>query len=232
MVRAAGPRAHLPFGAFFNTINLMVVLRQSLVIISSTVLVFIWQRSEFANFTIQAVGFLIFLYLLAAAKNKWRVSIGGEIGIFVLNSIILLLIFQTGGLISPLFFLLFFILFGVAVVLEPKIVFVLVISWLFLFAPFVSDGGALPNLLRVGSLALVSPLSYLFGKIYNKQEKTQQNVSDIKERTRDAADTISQDVEEVLDKDKDKIEEKGVEKLNEILEETEGLREESKDKNS
>ena len=81
----------------------MRVLRQSVVVFLSTLLVLIWQKTEFAQFTVQAIGFLIFLYIVAAAKNKWRVSIGGEFGIFVLNSVILLLIFQTGGLSSPLF---------------------------------------------------------------------------------------------------------------------------------
>lgn len=202
------------------------LLRQAGVIVLSTLLVFFWQGSEFASWTIQAVGFLIFLYILVSARNKWKVSIGGEIGIFIINSIILLLIFQTGGLISPLYFLLFFVLFGAAVVLDPRLVFVLMVSWLFLFIPFLKEGDVLPNLLRLGSLALVSPLAYLFGKIYNRQEKTQQDVAEIKERTRDAADTISKDVQEVLTEDN--VGEKEVEKLNEILEETENLREESK----
>ena len=194
----------------------------------STALVLVWQNTEFAQFTVQAIGFLIFLYVISAAKNKWKVSIGGEPGIFILKSVFLLLIFQTGGLSSPLFLLLFFILFGVAIVMEPYIVFVLVFSWLLLFVSFLEGGEVLPNILRLGALALISPLSYLFGKIYNKQGKISENVLDMKERTKEAADTISEDVEEVLEKDKDKIGAEETEKLNEILEETEDLREEAK----
>ena len=218
----------MPFEAFLKYDNSMRVLRQSVVVFLSTLLVLIWQKTEFAQFTVQAIGFLIFLYILAAAKNKWRVSIGGEFGVFVLNSVILLLVFQTGGLSSPLFLLLFFVLFGVAIVMEPYIVFALVVSWVVLFSSFLESGETLPDLIRLGSLALISPLSYLFGKIYNRQGRISQNVSDMKERTKDAADTISQDVEEVLDKDKDKIGPEETEKLNEILEESEDLREESK----
>lgn len=205
-------------------------LRQSVVVFLSTALVLVWQKTEFSQFTVQAIGFLIFIYILAAARNKWRVSVGGELGIFILNSVILLLVFQTGGISSPLFLLLFFVLFGVAIVMNPYIVFVLVLSWLILFSSFLSGGETFANLVRLGALAILSPLSYLFGKIYNKQGKVSEEVSDMKERTKDAADTISEDVEEVLEKDKDKIGTDETEKLNEILEETEDLRQESREK--
>lgn len=206
----------------------MSILRQSIVVILSTLLVLIWQKTGLSQFTVQAIGFLIFLYILVAARNKWRVSVGGEIGIFVLNTTILLLIFQTGGLSSPLFLLLFFVLFGVAIVMEPTVVFIMVVSWIVIFIPIIREGETLPNLLRLGSLLLVSPLSYLFGKVYNRQGKVTQKVTDMKERTKEAADTISEDVEEVLSTQKDKMGDEQVEKLNEILEETEDLREESK----
>ncbi|KKR72308.1 MAG: hypothetical protein A3D82_03770 [Candidatus Levybacteria bacterium RIFCSPHIGHO2_02_FULL_40_29] len=208
--------------------NYMTLMRPALVLVGSLLLVFIWQNSEFSKYSIQAVGFLIFIYLLAASRNKWKVSVGGDVGIFVLNTIILLLIFQTGGLTSPLFFLLFFILFGIASVMDPRIVFVAVAGWMILFAPSLSEADTLQNIIRVGSLGLVSPLAYLFGKIFKKQENAQENISEMKERTKDAANTISSDIQEVLEKDKEKLESQEVEKLNEILEETQDLRDESK----
>lgn len=206
----------------------MVLIRPALILIASLLLVFVWQNSEFAKYSIQTIGFLIFIYLIAASRNKWRVSVGGDVGIFVLNTVILLLIFQTGGLTSPLFFLLFFILFGIASIMDPRVVFIAVAGWIILFLPFVSGTDTLQNILRVGALGLVSPLAYLFGKVYRKQENTQENIAEMKERTKDAADTISEDVHEVLENDKEKLGTPEVEKLNEILEETDDLRSESK----
>lgn len=206
----------------------MKLFRQGTVVVLSTLLVFVWENTEFRQYSVQAIGFLIFLYILSAAKNKWKVSIGGELGIFVLNSVVLLLIFQTGGLSSPLFLLLFFILFGVAIVMEPYIIFALVLSWIVLFLPFLGQGETLPNLIRIGSLVLISPLSYLFGRIYNREGKVSEDVSEMKERTKNAADTISEDVGDVLDQAKEKLDPSETEKLNEILEETEDLRQESK----
>jgi hypothetical protein len=51
----------------------------------------------------------------------------------------------------------------------------------------------------------------------------------IKERSREAADTISEDVEDILKTEKETLKPQDMEKLNEILEEADDLRLETKD---
>ena len=152
----------------------------------------------------------------------------GPWGIFFLNTVILLLIFSTGGIDSVLFFLLYFLAFGIAFVFEPMLIFVFVLGVILVFVPDVIKGDLLVNSLKLGSLLLISPLAFFFGSQYRKSDQQEEAVEALEERTTEAADTISEDIEEVIKDEKDSLKSEDMEKLNEILEETEDLRAESK----
>jgi hypothetical protein len=156
---------------------------------------------------------------------------GGEspLGIFLLNSLIFLLIFTTGALNSPLFFILYFLAFGIAFVFEPIVVFVFIIGTLLIFVPDFLQQDFTANFLKLGSVALISPLAYFFGREYQKSDAQDEQMNAIKERSREAADTISEDVEDILKTEKETLKPQDMEKLNEILEEADDLRLETKD---
>jgi hypothetical protein len=210
----------------------MKILLQSLVLIVSFVFVFIWKETPLINYTVALSGVLIILYILVSARKKGKgfIQMGGEgpWGIFFLNTVILLLIFSTGGIDSVLFFLLYFLGFGVAFVFEPAVTFVFVLGVILVFIPDVIKGDLLVNSLKLGSLLLISPLAFFFGSEYRKSDKQEEAIEALEERTKDAADTISQDLEEVIKDEKANLKSEDMEKLNEILEETEDLRAESK----
>lgn len=202
-------------------------------LVASFAFVFAWQNTVLSQYTIQIFGFLIFLFLIISSRRKGfnPTNILGESlwSIFILNTVILLLIFSTGGFSSSLFFLLYFLVFGVAFILTPVTVFVFVVCVFLIFLPEALRDNVMENLLRIGSLALISPLAYFFGKEYVKGEKQQEELEKIKERTKDAADNISEDVSQILNEKNNELKPKDVEKLNEILEETEDLRSETKE---
>lgn len=209
----------------------MRLFLQSLLIIFSFVFIFTWQNTALSEYTIPAIGFLIFLFLLTSVKKKNlspKIMGNESVLIFILNTVIFLLIFSTGGFSSSLFFILYFLAFGIAFVFEPETVFVFVLGTILIFLPNALKDNIPENLLRLGSLVILSPLAYLFGKEYRHEQKQEENLEAIKERTKEAADTISKDVEEILEEEKQSLKGKDLEKLNEILEETEDLRQESK----
>ena len=212
----------------------MKFLLQILVLALSFVLVFLWENSPLSDFTIQTLAVLVIVYLVVAARKRGKgfLTLGGEgpWGIFILNSIILLLVFSTGSINSTLFFLLYFLGFGIAFVFEPVAIFVFIIGAGLVFLPDALKGDTFSNLLKLGSLLLISPLAYFFGREYRKSDKEEANIEAIEERTKEAADTISEDVEEIIKDDKQYLKEEDMQKLNEILEETEDLRAESKNK--
>ncbi len=211
----------------------MKLFLQALILILSFVLVFSWEQTPLSGYTIQALGALIVVYLLISARRKGRgfLTLGGDgpWGIFILNSIVLLLIFSTGSINSPLFFLLYFLGFGIAFVFEPPAIFIFILGAVLVFLPDALKGDTFGNFLKVGSVLLISPLAYFFGREYRKSDRDEANIEALEERTKEAADTISEDVEEVVKNEKQNLKQEDVEKLNEILEETEDLRLESKE---
>jgi hypothetical protein len=210
----------------------MKFILQILVLILSFATVFIWEQTPLSDFTIQILGALVVLYIIISARKKGSgfFTMGGDgpWGIFILNTIILLLIFSTGSISSSLFFLLYFLGFGIAFVFEPPAIFVFIIGAILVFLPDTLKGDTTGNLLKIGSLLLISPLAYFFGREYRKSDKQEVAIEALEERTKEAADTISEDIDEIVKNEKQNLKEEDMEKLNEILEETEDLRSESK----
>lgn len=210
----------------------MKLIRQAIVLIISFALVFIWQNTPLSAYTVQVLAVLVLAYVVISARRKGQgfLTLGGDgpWGIFILNSVVLLLVFATGSISSSLFFLLYFLGFGIAFVFEPLAIFVFIVGAILVFLPDALQGDTFGNFLKIGSLLLISPLAYFFGREYRKSDQQEGNIEALEERTKEAADTISEDVEEVIKDEKANLKEQDVQKLNQILEETEDLREESK----
>ena len=209
----------------------MKLISQSLVLILSFIFIFIFEMTPLSSLSTQILGLLVLSYFISSLRKRGKgfLSMGGEgpWGIFILNSLIFILIFSTGSINSPLFFLLYFLGFGVAFVFEPSITFIFVIGALLVFGPEILKNDLTNNLLKLGSLILISPLAYFFGKEYRRNEQQEEQLEALEERTKEAADTISDDIEEVIKSEKQNLKDKDIEKLNEVLEETEDLRAES-----
>ncbi|MCL4354391.1 hypothetical protein M1349_02860 [Patescibacteria group bacterium] len=209
----------------------MKLIIQSLVLIVSFLAIYIWQQTILTAYTIPALGFLIFIYLFLSARKKGRAFL--ELGnspwaIFALNTVIFLLIFSTEGLSSPIFFLLYFLGFGIAFVFEPMAIFVFVVGTVLIFLPDALKNDVTTNFLKVGSLVLISPLAYFFGNEFRRNDDQEAEIEALEERSQEAADTIAQDVKTVIEEEKENLSTKATDKLNDILEETEDLRQEKK----
>lgn len=208
----------------------MKLIIQSFVLILSFLFVFAWQQTILSTYTVPVLGLLILIYLFFSARKRGRAFL--ELGdspwsIFALNSLIFLLIFSTEGINSPIFFLLYFLGFGIAFVFEPMAIFVFILGTILVFLPDALKNDITTNFLKVGSLVLISPLAYFFGSEFRKNDLQGEEIEKIQERTKEAADTIAKEVEEVVEEEKN-LSAASTERLNEVLEEAEDLREEIK----
>lgn len=196
----------------------MRVLLQSLLLLFSFALVFLWQASPLSSYTLPIIGFLIIVYVvssLATTKKGKQISLGGPLGMFILNTIILLFVFSTGGLSSGFFFLLYFVVFALVFVFEPYTIIAFTIGIVLIFIPEAIKGDAVGNFIRLGSIILISPLAFFFGREYKKSGERE-----------DAIESIGKDVKEVIKKEKVNLSKEDLEKLSDVVEETEKLREE------
>jgi hypothetical protein len=143
----------------------------------ATILTWLWTTNEGLSFyTLQLTALLILIYFVknitrnpepeqarSGASTKY-------VDATILTMVVLLLIFSTGGLSSPLFFLSYFLLFGISFLFEPT----LAITYSLILIVFLgsqSGFGSPQNnftesgsLLKLFSLLLVSPLALFFGQ--------------------------------------------------------------------
>lgn len=209
----------------------MKLLLHTLVLIFSFGLIFAWEQGPFNTYTVQLLAVMILLYLviqlLRRRRGKTEPLFDGIFDVFALNTSIFLLIYATGQMVSWFFFLLYFLGFGITFIFEPATVFVYALGTIGIFIPeIIKNGGSLGEYIQLGSFLLMSPLPYFFGKEYRDREEENDAIEELTERSGEAGTTIAQDVETVLKEEKN-LKEKDVEKLNEILEESEDLRSES-----
>lgn len=199
--------------------NIMKLFGQILVMLASFTLIFLADQGFLSDYRIQLSGVLIVYYFVLSylrRKNpQQKNNLGGTADIFILNTILLLLILITGRLYSPLFFLLYFLCFGITFIFEPITVFIFTIGTIAVLLPEALKNYAIESFVKLGSLVLITPLAYFFGVEYKKRIKGKDNSQSVQE--------IEKDVSDILDKDRH-LSARGKKKLDDILDETKKLR--------
>lgn len=212
----------LAFSPQISYYESMGFLIQSGVLTFSFAFVFIWQNTLLAQYTLPILGFLILVFLIVSARKKGFYTGNyndkdGTLIIFILNSVILLLILSTGGIFSNFFFLVYFLCFGISFVFRPTTVFVFALLATLIFIPDIIKHEDISNFLRVGSIFLLSPLAMFFGKEFRQNQN-------LEEKIESTTDSIDKHVEKLIEDNT--ISNKEKEKLEDILDETESLRNE------
>jgi len=146
---------------------------QSLFLILAVIFSFIWtQNPTLSSYNLQLTGLLVLLYFtskLFASRRHRLIDIESTI---ILITITLLLIFSTGGITSPLFFLLIFLLFALSLLFSPLQIAITSLSLSLVFALNLSSLDT-TSLLNLIFLLLTTPLALLFGQKYLQVQKAQ-----------------------------------------------------------
>ncbi|GAB4219261.1 MAG: hypothetical protein Fur009_4530 [Candidatus Microgenomates bacterium] len=140
----------------------------SLLLIIAVVLAFIFPQTSLVNFDIQIAAFLfIVLYIVKkffkTENSKTRLT---ESIIFTL--IIVGIVASTDYTQSPFFFLIYFLLFSLALLLEPIISIVATITLIIFFILSLPQNQNFKNLLPILSLAFITPFALFLGKEYEE----------------------------------------------------------------
>lgn len=212
----------------------MQILWQSLLLTLSFLIVFIWQNSSLSAYSIPAIGFLVLFFVLFSFLRKKRnfnpfdaFSNDVKWSVFIANIVILLFIFLTGGLNSPIFFLLYFLVFGVSFVLEPFNVLIFAVGILLVFLNLALKDDVTGNFIKLGALFLISPIAFFFGKEYRQEEEEQDKILEMKDVAKDTAETIEKNAKEIINQGEESLKPEQAEKIKEIVSEAETLKEEA-----
>ncbi|GDX62395.1 hypothetical protein LBMAG33_7050 [Candidatus Levyibacteriota bacterium] len=81
--------------------------------------------------------------------------------------------------------------------------------------------------MRTGSILLVSPLGFFFGKEYSNQEEKNNIIDNIATKSTNASNIIINDATEIINNEPS-LKKDSIEKINEILDEAESLNQSNK----
>jgi len=155
----------------------------ALILIFTIVLTFILPKTNLAQYDLQiSAGLFIFLYLtknFILSKNTYSRLI--ESVVFTL--IIMGIINSTGGLSSPFFFLIHFLLFSLSIILEPIISITTTVTLIVFFLLNLPPNQTFVTLMPIISLAFITPFAMFLGQEKIEAEKLKVNSEKTKEET-------------------------------------------------
>jgi len=145
----------------------------------------LWTNSPtLAPYTLQLTAFLFLVFFgvqfsFHARKRKVKPLLDFSL----LTVIVFLLIISTGGLLSPLFFLVYFLMFAIALFLEPVAPLFLAIAMFSLLLVNTNPENISTLVLQLISLLMISPLALLFGKGYLKMKANDESAKILRQES-------------------------------------------------
>lgn len=140
-------------------------------------LAFAWVQTDLNNYTPHLVVLLILFYL--GIHFKVLNKLGNDslsLDMYIATAVIALLVFSTGSLSSPVFFLLYFLLFGASLLISTTSSYVITIVVSILLATSL-ELNIVTELFQIISLFLIAPIAAFFGKQYLKSLADQNKIN-------------------------------------------------------
>ncbi len=163
---------------------------------SAVLMTFFWVNNNLLiNYSLQLSGVLMIILIVSRHLLKPLSFRLAESTISTIS--VLLICASTGGLSSPLFFLNYFLLFELSLLLEPAIA--VVLSLLLIVFYFFSHqvGSSLIYLVELLAFPFMTPLAFLFGKIYLKEENQKKEIKNLSKKIEKLEEEL---IEEELEK--------------------------------
>ncbi|MDO8741842.1 MAG: hypothetical protein Q7J11_01725 [Candidatus Roizmanbacteria bacterium] len=155
----------------------------ALILIFAIILTFIFPKTNLASYDLQITAVLfIILYLVK------RFIISNNIYSRLIESVVFTLIIMgiinsTGGLTSPFFFLIYFLLFSLSLILEPIISITTTVTLIILFLLNLPPNQDFKTLMPIISLAFVTPFAMFMGSEHIENQKSKVKSQKLKEET-------------------------------------------------
>lgn len=157
-------------------------ITHALILIFTIVLAFILPKTNLAQYDLQiSAGLFILLYLtkkFIISKNIYSRLIESVVFTFIIMGIVN----STGGLTSPFFFLIYFLLFSLTLILEPIISITTTVTLIIFFLLSLPASQDFRTLLPIISLAFITPFALFMGQekirirqLAEKSEKTKED---------------------------------------------------------
>lgn len=123
-------------------------------------------RAPFYTYGLFLTGIVLMVYVFIKAALNHEFFKHRLFDSLIFTIVILNVVESTGGLVSPLFFLNYLLMFAVSLLLEPTASLATALTLIIVYILKLPPGQTLKDLLPVFSLALFSPFGYFLAKEY------------------------------------------------------------------
>jgi len=146
---------------------------------------FFWVHLS-SPYSLQLMAILMIIFLINHKLTKNRLF-NSNINLIILSTAVLILTSETGGLSSPLFFLVYFLLFGVAFLSSSSVVLACTLVIILFFS---SSLKSVNTVIQLASLLLITPLAIVFGKQYLELLKQQGKIVILKKEKKETEENL------------------------------------------
>ncbi len=147
-------------------------ITHAIVLIIAIVLTFIYPRTPLTNYELQIAAGLFLIFYIAKRFFIKRESYSRLFESVIFTLITLSIVNSTGGINSPFFFLTYFLLFSLALILEPVISVTSTLSLIVFFLLTMPQSQDLKSLLPIISLAFLTPFAIFMGQEHVQYQKS------------------------------------------------------------
>ena len=154
----------------------------SIVLIVTILITFLYPNTSLAKYDLQITALLfIFLFLI----KKWVVkdSTSKLIESVIFTLVVMGAVNSTGGMSSPFFFLIYFLLFSLSLLLEPIISITITLVLIAIFFYTLPANQSFNALLPILSLAFITPFALFLGNLKTQNDKLKADKETQKEDT-------------------------------------------------
>jgi len=184
-------------------------LIHSLFLLLAVVVAFFWTQSPTLSlYTLQLIAIFILLFFAnhlffrRQTKSQKTKSLPPKLNLtldaVVFTLVVMLLVYSTGGLTSPLFFLVYFLMFGLALLFEPLVTVSLAGAMILLFLITPTTQEPLAEALQLFSLVLITPLALFFGSQYLRVLESEEKIKILREESKILEEQIKKEETDTL----------------------------------
>lgn len=143
----------------------------SIILVVAIVFSFILPKTTLAQYDLQISAGLFIILFLSKKYFIPKTSHSRLIESVIFTLITLSIINTTGGIESPFFFLVYFLLFSLSLLLEPIISLTTTIALVIFFLVSLPSNQGFKQILPIISLAFLTPFAMFMGEEYKQSEK-------------------------------------------------------------
>jgi len=154
----------------------------SIILIIAIALTFLYPKTSLAQYDLQFCA-LLFIVLFLAKRFVPKKEASKLLESVIFTLIVLSIVNTTGSTASPFFFLVYFLLFSLALLLEPIISITASLTLIIFFLINLPEEQNLKNLLPIFSLAFLTPFALFLGQEFLQIQKLKSENQKLEEKT-------------------------------------------------